>query len=128
MERDEEIQEYYSLSRKYLKASLGSLEDSLYEPAMANAIHALELAIKAALGTVMEETVKTHNVGGVFGRHFRGILGDESCRTVNMILTKYNLPRYPGQTMPDPDEVIEDVAFIKHFIEELISPMLEKKL
>jgi len=120
MEGDEEIQEYYSMSLKYLQAAVGSLSDELYEPAMANGIHALELAMKAALHLVMEGTIKTHNIGGLFGKHFRERLGEEICRSANLILTKYNLPRYPGQRPLEESEVRSDVDLIKRLIEEHI--------
>ncbi len=38
MATDEKIQEYYTMSKKYLSAALTNLEQSLYEPAMANVI------------------------------------------------------------------------------------------
>jgi HEPN domain-containing protein len=49
MEGNETLQEYYDASLKFLRAALSNLSDELYEPAMANGIHALELAMKAAL-------------------------------------------------------------------------------
>ncbi|MFQ5884293.1 MAG: HEPN domain-containing protein [Thermoplasmata archaeon] len=74
MERDAEIQEYYTMSLKYLQAAKRSLSDDLHEPAMANGIHALELAMKAALCLKVKDPIKTHNIGGLFGRHFRRLL------------------------------------------------------
>ena len=49
MEQNETAQEYYDLSGKFLKAALSNLESELHEPALANAIHSLELEIKALL-------------------------------------------------------------------------------
>ena len=125
MEEDEEVQEYYSMSLKYLQAAVGSLSDELYEPAMANGIHALELAMKAALHLVVEGTIKTHNIGGLFGKHFRERLGEEICRSANLILTKYNLPRYPGQRPLEESEVRSDIDFIERLIEEHIRGIIK---
>lgn len=125
MEEDEEVQEYYSMSLKYLQAAVGSLSNELYEPAMANGIHALELAMKAALHLVVEGTIKTHNIGGLFGKHFRERLGEEMCRSANLILTKYNLPRYPGQRSLEESEGRSDIDFIERLIEEHIRGIIK---
>lgn len=125
MAANETIQEYCNMSGKYLRASLDNLEQKLYEPAMANGIHALELGLKAALHTVIKEPIKTHNVGGLFGKHFRNRVGDENCKLLNIILTKYNLPRYPDQEMIDPEDVAKDIGFIKEFIENTIPKLVE---
>ncbi len=60
---------------------------------------------------------KTHNVGGQFGKYFREELGDKICRRINIILSKYNLPRYPSEESLDSEEVQNDISFIKDFIE-----------
>ncbi len=125
MEEDEEIQEYYSMSLKYLQAAVGSLSNELYEPAMANGIHALELAMKAALHLVVEGTIKTHNVGGLFAKHFRERLGEEICRSANLILTKYDLPRYPGQRPLEGNEVRSDINLIEKMIMEHIRGIIK---
>ena len=93
MERDDEVQEYYKMSLRYLKAAHICLSKGLHEHAMANGIHALELGMKAALTSEGKSTVKTHYVGGLFGKHFIARIGAEKCGKVNSILSKYNLPR-----------------------------------
>ncbi len=50
------IQDYYNLSLNYLESAKISLKKELYEPAMFNAIHALELSLKAALLTSAPRT------------------------------------------------------------------------
>ena len=125
MATDETIQEYYAMSRKYLKAASTNLEQGLYEPSMANGIHALELGLKAALHAIIEEPIKTHNIGGLFGKHFRDKVGDGRCRAVNLILTRYNLPRYPDQKMVESEEVERELGFIKEFIENTIPDLIE---
>lgn len=121
MERDkkstDKIQDYYNLSLNYLESARISLKKELYEPAMFSAIHALELSIKAALLTKTEDAWKTHNIGGQFGKYFRETIGDKTCRIINVILSKYNLPRYPSEKSLDLDEVEEDIKFIEDFIE-----------
>ena len=120
----EKIQEYYDLSLNYLKSARISLNNELFEPAMFSAIHALELSLKAALLTKTKESWKTHNIGGQFGKYFREEIGDKTCRKINVILSKYNLPRYPSEKALDPDEVEKDISFIEEFIEHQIVAVL----
>ena len=128
MERDKtrtkKIQEYYDLSCNYLESAKISLKNELYEPAMFTAIHALELALKSSLLTKTEDSWKTHNIGGEFGKYFRKELGDEICRKINMLLSRYNLPRYPSETPLDSDEVEHDIKFIEDLIEHQIPNLL----
>ncbi|MBN2602658.1 MAG: HEPN domain-containing protein [Candidatus Thermoplasmatota archaeon] len=118
------IQNYYNLSLNYLESAKISLEKELFEPAMFTAIHALELSIKAALITKTDESWKTHNIGGQFGKYFLEEIGDKTCRRINVIISKYNLPRYPSEKALNPQEVEEDIAFIKDFIEHQIFTIL----
>lgn len=117
MEDDEKVQEFFRLSLQYLSAAKKNRNHDLIEPAMFNAIHALELALKAALTKETGEDFKTHNVGGEFGKHFRNEIGSEKCRRINRILMKYNFPRYPEQPTPTDEEVKENIAFISDIIE-----------
>jgi HEPN domain-containing protein len=110
------IQDYYNLSLNYLESAKISLKKELFEPAMFSAIHALELSLKASLLTKTDEAWKTHNIGGQFGKYFREEIGDKTCRKINVILSKYNLPWYPSEKSLDPDEVEEDINFIEDFI------------
>ncbi len=124
MADDEEIQEYYRLSQEYLQSSKANLDSDLIEPAMFNAIHALELALKSALLKKTGEDFRTHNVGGIFGKHFRDKLGNEKCKKINKILMRYNFPRYPDQPSHTKEEVKEDVEFITELIESDIDDLL----
>jgi HEPN domain-containing protein len=110
------IQEYYNLSLNYLESANICLKKELFEPAMFNAIHALELSLKAALLTKIEDIWKTHNIGGQFGKHFRKEIGDKTCQRITIILSKYNLPRYPSEKSLDSDEVEKDISFIQDLI------------
>jgi len=87
---------------------------------MFSAIHALEIALKAALLMKLTDGWKTHNIGGKFGRYFRKEVGDETCRRISVILSKYNLPRYPSEGAVDPVDVEKDIEFIGDFIEQHI--------
>ena len=118
------IHEYYSLSLNYLESSKLCLKKELFEPAMFSAIHALELSLKAALLTKTDEAWKTHNIGGQFGKYFRDEIGDKTCHRINIILSKYNLPRYPSEKALDPEEVEKDIKFIREFIEHQIVSLL----
>lgn len=122
--KDEKVQDYYNLSLTYFESARVSLEKELFEPAMFNAIHALELALKAALLTKRSDVWKTHNIGGFFSKLFMDEVGREDCRRINVILSKYNLPRYPGIASLDPDEVREDIEFIEHFIKVVVPSLL----
>jgi len=119
------IQDYYNLSLNYLESAKISLKKELFEPAMFSAIHALELSLKAALLPKTEDTWKTHNIGGQFGKYFMDEIGDKTCRRINVIISKYNLPRYPSEKALDPDEVEDDIKFIEDFIEQKISTLLK---
>ena len=114
------IQEYYNLNCNYLESAKINLKNELFEPAMFSAIHALELSLKAALLTKTNEAWKTHNIGGQFGKYFRKEMGDKTCRKINIILSKYNLPRYPSEAALNPQEVEEDISFIEDLIERHI--------
>jgi len=86
---------------------------------MFTAIHALELTLKAALLTKSPDAWKTHNVGGQFGRYFRGELGEDFCHRINILLTRYNLPRYPSEIPVDPSSVQHDIAFIEEVLRDI---------
>ena len=118
--RTKKIQDYFDLSCNYLESAKINLEKELFEPAMFSAIHALELALKAALLTKTDEAWKTHNIGGQFGKYFREKIGDMRCRQINVILSKYNLPRYPSEAAVNPKEVEKDIVFIEEVIENHI--------
>ena len=114
------IQDYYNLSLNYLESAKISLKKELFEPAMFSAIHALELSLKAVLFTKTEDAWKIYNIGGQFGKYFKEEAGDKTCRRINVIISKYNLPRYPSEKALDPDEVEKDIKFIEDFIEHQI--------
>lgn len=122
--KSKKIQDYYNLSLNYLESAKISLKKELFEPAMFSAIHALELSLKASLLTKTDEAWKTHNIGGQFGKYFREEIGDKTCRKINVILSKYNLPRYPSEKSLDPNEVEEDISFIEDFIVHQIVAIL----
>jgi HEPN domain-containing protein len=121
----DKIQDYYNLSLNYLESAKISLKKELFEPAMFSAIHALELSLKAALLTKTEDAWKTHNIGGQFGKYFREEVSDKTCKRINVIISKYNLPRYPSEKAVDANEVEKDINFIEEFIEHQIVPLLK---
>lgn len=73
--------------------------------------------MKAALRKRTGDNFKTHNVGGIFGKHFREKIGNEKCKRINRILMKYNFPRYPDQPSPTKEEVEDKIEFISDLIE-----------
>jgi HEPN domain-containing protein len=126
MESDEEILEYLRLSQTYLEAARDLLDEDLYEPSLFNAILALELSVKSALLNKVDNNLILHQVGGLFGREFRNVVGNDICREINDILSKYNLPRYPGTEPITRSEAQDVVKFVKNFIEKIIPELLEK--
>ena len=125
MEVNEEILEYYRLSQTYLAASNELLEEGLYEPALFNAIHALELGVKAALLTKVDNNLILHQVGGLFGREFRDVVGNDVCRKMNNILSMYNLPRYPGTEEITREETETALNFVQEFIENILPTIIK---
>ena len=125
MASNEEILEYYRLSQTYLEAAQDLLAEDLYEPSLFNAIHALELSVKSALLNKVDNNLILHQVGGIFGREFRNVVGNDVCREINDILSKYNLPRYPGTEPVTRPEAQEVVNFVQNFIEKIIPELLE---
>lgn len=96
-------------------------------PALFNAYHALELACKAAIAAHGGQIRKTHNVGGLFGRLFRDRVDGETCRAINQVFAKYDLPRYPSQRdRPSPEEAAEDLALVRRIVEEVVPPLLRR--
>jgi HEPN domain-containing protein len=125
MAASEKVSEYLALSRKYLQAAEILFKKENLEPALFNAIHALELSIKSALYTVSDEDITIHRVGGLFGKHFRTKVGDDVCRRINKILSRYNIPRYPIQHEMTHSEVKGVLKTVSKVVEETVPPLLE---
>lgn len=80
--------------------------------------------MKACLIAALGEAPRTHNVGGEFGRHFRGKVGPDVTRRVNRILADYDAPRYPEWAVP-PVEVIEgDLEFVENLVSDVVPRLL----
>ena len=124
MAGNEAVRDYHDLSVKVLKAATVNLESELYEPALANAIHSLELSIKAVLLLKIGGPMRTHNVGGLLGKYYRVELGDEMCKEVNRILMVYNVPRYPGIQEPGRESIVQDIEFIRNFVSNTVGSMI----
>ena len=127
MECDAKVQEYLALSGRYLQAAETLFKEENLEPAMFDAVHAMELAIKASLYTVSDEDIDTHRVAGLFGKHFREIAGAEFCRDITRSLEKYNLARYPGMDTADKDEVEGILAVAVWLIRNVVPDIISKK-
>jgi HEPN domain-containing protein len=124
MAASEKVSEYRGLSEKYLQAAEILFERKNLEPALFNAIHALELSIKSALYTVSDEDITIHRVGGLFGKHFRTKVGDDVCREINKILSRYNIPRYPIEHEITRSEVKEVLRTVSSFVRETVPTLL----
>jgi len=122
----EKIQEHLSLSRTYLEAAKVLAKEDLLEPGMFNALHAIELAVKAALFTVIEDDILTHQVAGLFGKHFRDKVGKELCKKVAVMLTRYNIPRYPDEEGIDKDALEDAIALGRKLVDEVVPELVRK--
>lgn len=94
--------------------------DGLYAPARMSMIHALELALKAALMAKTGRPWDTHNVHGPFGQHFRGRIDDKTLARLNRLVQEYGKSRYPDWEAPSEPSMKEDLAFVKLLVEETI--------
>ena len=127
MEGDAKVQEHLALSDRYLAAAETLARECNLEPAMFNALHAMELAIKAALYTLSDEDIDTHQVAGLFGKHFREATGAKVCREITRSLEKYNLARYPGTGTYDKEEVAKTLAVAVRLIREVVPAIIARK-
>jgi HEPN domain-containing protein len=127
MEGDAKVQEYLALSGRYLQAAETLAREGNHEPAMFNAIHAMELAIKAALYTVSDEDIGTHRVASLFGKHFRDVTGPQFCREITRCLELYNFPRYPASDPPDKDTVASILSTARKLIREVAPAIINKE-
>lgn len=119
----EAVQEHLALSREYLGTARGALSAGQRAPAYHNALHALELAVKAVLAKRLHAVPRTHNVGGLLAREFRVELGDDVCSRVNRLVRDYDAPRYPDWEAPE--DLDNEIAFIGRFIERDVPRLLE---
>ncbi|MEA3200212.1 MAG: hypothetical protein QOE90_1640 [Thermoplasmata archaeon] len=126
MGADAEIQGHLDLSREWLEAAETLLVKGLLAPAYHDAVHALELALKAALTSLEVKVPKEHNIAGAFGLHFRDRFDAADLRRINRILRSYNGPRYPDWEAPAHTEIEGDVAFIGQLVRQEI-PRLVKE-
>lgn len=122
MDEDGKIHEHLDLSREYAAVARAALTAGHDSGAYHNALHALELGLKAALLLRLPEVPRTHNVGGIFALHFRDIVGADTCSRINRLVRDYDLPRYPDW---EPHaQVAQEVAFILDFLETSLPRIL----
>ena len=125
MEQGEAVQEHLDLSRDFLASAQRDVEEGRLAPARFNLLHALELALKAALiAKTGSATWPTHNVHGPFGQHFRGRMAPATLAKVNLLVQEYGRSRYPDWKEPDHAEMRSDVSFIAQVIEETIPGLI----
>lgn len=117
-----EIQGHLTLSAEYLAVATAAAADGRQAASYHNALHALELGIKAALATKLDEVPRTHNVGGIFAREFRTTVGDETCSRINSLVRDYDAPRYPDWEAPD--TLDDDLRFIATFLTKTLPKLV----
>lgn len=119
MAEDDASRKHLDLSQEYLDSATAALGLGLLAPARFNTLHALELAVKAAIHSTTRNIPRTHNVGGEFGKLFRDRVGSETTRRVNRMLQDYDGPRYPDWEVPTRSVVEADLAFVSTFVETI---------
>lgn len=126
MGEDGEASHYLDLSREFLAGAKAAAANGNLAPARFNSIHALELALKAALAAKLGAAPKIHNVGGEFGKHFRPRFGVDVMRRVNRLLDDYNAPRYPDWEPPTHEVLQADLAFIENLVTREIPALVRE--
>jgi len=119
------IQEHLTLSKTYLEAGEILLKEGLLEPGLFDGIHSIELAVKAALYTVIDDDIMIHQVAGLFGRHFRDSVGKDLCRDVAVTLSKYNIPRYPDEDGLDEDDLKDVLSLARTLADKVVPKIIE---
>ena len=102
------------------------MERRLLAPGYHDAVHALELALKAALASLEQEVPKEHNVAGAFGLAFRPSVDAADLRRINRILRLYNGPRYPDWSPPSPEELDADLALIRRMVRQEVPRLVRE--
>lgn len=126
MDEDGEASHYLALSREYVSVARRAAADGALAAARFNSIHALELAVKAALVSRVGAAPKLHNVGGEFGKHFRPKLGPDVVRRVNRLLDDYNAPRYPDWKVPELGAIVADIAFVEELVSRHVPALMRE--
>lgn len=121
----EEVQKHLDLSREYVEGARAAYDRGALAPARFLCIHALELGLKAALAKRIGTVPQTHNVGGLFGREFGGVVGAALARRLNQLLEDYNGPRYPD--WEPPRDIHGDIEFVTSFLLQTLPPLLEDR-
>lgn len=124
MEGHGAVQAHLALSRQYLATGRRALEAGDLAPARFNALHALELAIKACILHAGGEARRTHNVGGEFARLYRDRIGVDVTHRLNRMLGAYDQTRYPDKPPPAESVVEGEVAYIEWFVHEAAPGLL----
>ena len=121
----EKIQQHIDLSRKYLEAAEILREKELLEPALFDALHSIELAVKAILYTVVTDDIYTHQVAGMFGKRFRKKVGNELCKRVARTLANYSIPRYPDSEEIDIGDVTAALVLAKELLDDIVPEFID---
>lgn len=124
MEGHGTVQAHLHLSRQYLSTARAALDAGDLAPARFNALHALELAIKACIAHADGQVRRTHNVGGEFARLYRDRVGADATRHLNRLLGNYDSARYPERRPPTREQVEAEVVYVEWFILESVPALL----
>jgi len=120
------VQEHISLSRRYLEAAELLSKEGLLEPGLFNALHSIELAVKASLYTVIDDDIMTHQVAGLFGKHFRESVGKDLCKEIAVTLSKYNIPRYPDEESLEEADLTVVLSLARNLVDKIVPKIIEQ--
>jgi HEPN domain-containing protein len=120
------VQEHLSLSQRYLEAAELLSKEGLLEPGLFNALHSIELAVKASLYTVIDDDIMTHQVAGLFGKHFRDSVGKDLCKEVAVTLSRYNIPRYPDEDGLEEEDLTVVLSLARTLLDKIVPKIIER--
>lgn len=112
-------------AQEWLNAAEKTIDTSP-NPAAFNALHAIELAAKACLRHETDEEFTTHQIGGSFGKHFKGEVSRDKLRKLSRFMSHYSRVRYPNAKRIDLEEAADVLDFAKEFIQEVAPSILKQ--
>jgi HEPN domain-containing protein len=89
-------------------------------------LHALELALKAALVSKTGREWDTHNVHGPFGQHFRGSIDAATMTRLNRLIQEYGKSRYPDWESPSSQAMESDLEFVGNLVENTVPRLVSE--
>jgi HEPN domain-containing protein len=83
-------------------------------------------SVKAALYTVIDDDIMTHQVAGLFGKHFRDSVGKDLCKEVAVTLSRYNIPRYPDEESLEGADLMVVLSLARNLVDKIVPKIIEQ--